>query len=311
MRKAKPFIKWVGGKGGLLGQIERYYPEELKNGTIKTYIEPFLGGGALYFSISGTYTIKDAYLSDVNHDLIITYTVIQRKHETLLDFLEKYQKEYDKTAQDKRCALFLAIRRDFNEQRFEIHNKKFSEKWIPRAAQFIFLNKTCYNGLFRLNAKGEFNVPFGKYKTAAIFDGENIIAVSRALQNAEIIHAEYTACFAHVTAQSFVYFDPPYRPITRTSSFTTYTGSLFTDKEQMALAAFFRRLDKEKGAKLMLSNSDPTNTNQDDSFFEKAYRGYNVFNVFANRAVNCKGSGRGKIRELLITNYGIITDGSS
>jgi DNA adenine methylase len=303
MTGAKPFVKWAGGKGRLLGQIELYYPPELQNGTMNNYVEPFLGGGALYFSIIERYKIKNAYLSDLNRDLILTYNVIQKKHDILLDFLEGYQKEYDKTVQDKRGGLFLSVRRHFNEQRFEINYKKFSENWIPRAAQFIFLNKTCFNGLFRLNSKGEFNVPFGKYKSAVIFDCENICAVSRVLQNAEISHAEYSDCFSKVTSKSFVYFDPPYRPITQTSSFTTYTGSIFTDKEQIALAAFFQKLDREKGAKLMLSNSDPTNINQGDTFFEKAYCGYNLHTVFANRAVNCKGTGRGKIKELVITNY--------
>jgi DNA adenine methylase len=305
MQKAKPFIKWVGGKGQLLEQFERYYPNELKKGTIKNYVEPFLGGEALYFSILEKYKIKNAYLSDLNCDLILAYTVIQNKHDILLDFLEQYQKQYDETATDKRCDLFLAVRRHFNEQRFEINYKKLSDNWISRAAQFIFLNKTCFNGLFRLNSKGEFNVPFGKYKSAAIFDPDNIIAVSAALQNAEIVQATYSDCYTNVNNKTLVYFDPPYRPITQTSSFTTYTGSEFTDKQQIELAQFFQKLDKEKEAKLMLSNSDSTGINPNDTFFERAYQGYNINKVSANRAVNCNGTGRGKISELLITNYGV------
>jgi len=305
MQKAKPFIKWVGGKGQLLEQFERYYPEELKKGTIKNYVEPFLGGGALYFSILEKYKIQNAYLSDLNHDLILVYKVIQKKHDVLLDFLEHYQKQYDETAIDKRYDLFLAVRRHFNEQRFEINYKKLSDNWIPRAAQFVFLNKTCFNGLFRLNSKGEFNVPFGKNKSAAIFDPNNIIAVSEALQNAEIVQATYSDCYLNVNSKTLVYFDPPYRPITQTSNFTTYTGNDFCDKQQLELAAFFREIDQEKGAKLMLSNSDPKNINPDDNFFEKAYKGYNISKVSASRAVNCKGNKRGKINELLITNYHI------
>jgi DNA adenine methylase len=304
MEPPKPFIKWAGGKSKLLAQFERYYPTDLKKGTIKKYVEPFLGGGAMYFSISEKYKIKTAYLSDLNRDLILTYKVIQKKQEALLDFLEQYQKQYDETASDKRCGLFLDFRKHFNEQRFEINYKKLSENWIPRAAQFIFLNKTCFNGLFRLNSKGEFNVPFGKYKTANIFDPDNIGAVSAALQNTEIVQAEYSNCFTKVDSKTFVYFDPPYRPLTQTSNFTTYTGAEWTDKQQMELAAFFQKLDKEKEAKLMLSNSDPTNINPKDNFFKKAYHGYNLFKVSANRAVNCNGTGRGKINELLIINYG-------
>jgi DNA adenine methylase len=300
---AKPFIKWAGGKSQLLEQFERYYPNELKKGKINHYVEPFLGGGALYFSILEKYKIKTAYLSDLNRDLILTYKVIQKKHDDLLDFLEQYQKRYDETAIDKCRDLFLDFRKHFNGQRFEINYKILADNWIPRAAQFIFLNKTCFNGLFRLNSKGEFNVPFGKYKTASIFDPDNIMAVSDALQNTEIVQAEYSNCYTKVNDKTFVYFDPPYRPLTQTSSFTSYNGAEWTDKQQIELAAFFHKLDKEKGAKLMLSNSDPANINPNDAFFEKAYRGYNLFKVSANRAVNCNGAGRGKINELLITNY--------
>jgi len=303
MQSAKPFIKWAGGKSQLLKQFDRYYPTDLKKGKINNYVEPFLGGGAIYFSILEKYKIKNAYLSDLNRDLILTYKVIKKKHDDLLDFLEQYQNRYDETADDKRNGLFLDFRKHFNEQRLEINYKKLSENWIPRAAQFIFLNKTCFNGLFRLNSKGEFNVPFGKYKTANIFDPDNISAVSDALQNAEIVQSEYSNCYKKVDSKTFVYFDPPYRPLTQTSNFTTYTGAEWTDKQQIELSAFFQKLDREKEAKLMLSNSDPTNVNPKDKFFEKAYYGYNLFKISANRAVNCNGTGRGKINELLITNY--------
>jgi len=304
MGAAKPFIKWAGGKSQLLKQYDRYYPNDLKKGKINNYVEPFLGGGAAYFSIIEKYKIKNAYLSDLNRDLILTYKVIQKKHDELLDFLEQYQKRYDETADEKRGGLFLDFRKHFNEQRLEINYRKLAENWIPRAAQFIFLNKTCFNGLFRLNSKGEFNVPYGKYKTANIFDPGNISAVSDALQNAEIVQAEYKNCYKKIDNKTFVYFDPPYRPLTQTSNFTTYTGAEWTDKLQIELAAFFQKLDKEKEAKLMLSNSDPANINPKDKFFEKAYYGYNLIKISANRAINCNGKGRGKINELLITNYG-------
>jgi len=154
-----------------------------------------------------------------------------------------------------------------------------------------------------VNSKGEFNVPYGKYKTAMIFDEPNILAVSKVLQNAQIQYANYTNCFDKVNENTFVYFDPPYRPISQTASFTTYTGTEFKDKEQLQLAQFFQKLDKEKGAKLMLSNSDPKNENPEDDFFERAFLGYHIFRVSASRAVNCNGEKRGKINELLITNY--------
>ena len=303
MTRARPFIKWVGGKSQLLEQFENFYPDELRKGIIKNYVEPFLGGGALFFALSQRYKIESAYLSDLNKDLILTYQVIQQRPNDLLDFLEQYQKDYDQTEPEKRKDLFLTVRRHFNLQRFEINYKKLSDNWIPRAAQLIFLNKTCFNGLFRLNSRGEFNVPYGKYKTAVIFDEPNILAVSKVLQRAEIQQADYTSCFDKVNENTFVYLDPPYRPISQTASFTTYTGAEFDDKEQLQLAQFFRKLDQETGAKLMLSNSDPKNENPKDDFFEKAYSGYNIFRVSASRAVNCNGEKRGKINELLITNY--------
>jgi len=302
-RIAKPFIKWAGGKSQLLEQFENYYPNEIKTKEIQNYVEPFLGGGASYFYLAEKYGIKNAYLSDLNKDLILTYLVIQQKTEILLDFLEQYQNLYNSTEQARRNDLFLSIRKHFNEQRYEINYKKLSENWVPRAAQFIFLNKTCFNGLFRLNSKGEFNVPYGKYKTASILDEGNINAVSKLLQNAEITHSEYTNCYSKVTEKSFVYFDPPYRPMTKTASFTTYTGIVFNDNNQIELAKFFQKIDREKGAKLMLSNSDPVSINPRDKFFEKAYNGYNIFRVNASRAVNCNGANRGKISEILVTNY--------
>ncbi len=303
MIKAKPFIKWVGGKNQLLSQFENYYPNELRKGNIENYIEPFLGGGAVFFSLSQRFKIETAYLSDLNKDLVLVYQVIQKRPFDLLEFLDQYQKEYDLTEQNKRNDLFISVRKHFNSQRFEINYKKISDSWISRAAQFIFLNKTCFNGLFRLNLKGEFNVPFGKHKTAKIFDPSNIMAVSKALQIAKIEHANYSTCIDKVNESSFVYFDPPYRPISSTSSFTTYTGTEFKDNEQIQLAQFFQKLDKEKGAKLMLSNSDPKNENPNDDFFENVFSEYNIFKVFAKRAINCNGEKRGKINELLITNY--------
>lgn len=271
MVKAKPFVKWVGGKSQLLEQFESYYPAQLRKRTIKHYVEPFLGGGALFFAIAQRYKLENIYLSDLNKDLILTYQVVQQRPYDLLDFLEQYQKNYNQTEQEKRNDLFLAVRKHFNLQRFEINYKKLSDNWISRAAQFIFLNKTCFNGLFRLNSKGEFNVPYGKYKTATIFDEPNILAVSKVLQNADIQQANYSSCFDKVNENTFVYFDPPYRPISQTASFTTYTGAEFKDKEQLELAQFFQKLDKEKGAKLMLSNSDPKNENPEDDFFKRHF----------------------------------------
>lgn len=301
--KAKPFLKWVGGKGQLLNQFESYYPSDLRNKRIKKYSEPFLGGGAVFFEVMQRFNVESAYISDVNKDLVLAYWVIQQRPEQLIDFLEQYQKQYDTTQQKDRNDLFLAIRQHFNQQRFEINYKKLSDNWIPRAAQLIFLNKTCFNGLFRTNSKGEFNVPYGKYPNPTILDESNLNAVSEILQKAEISIAKYDACFDKVDDKSFVYFDPPYRPLNKTSSFTGYTGSEFSDQDQIQLASFFQKLDREKGAKLMLSNSDPKNQNPNDQFFEDIFPNFNFYKVSANRAINCNGDKRGAIKELVITNY--------
>jgi DNA adenine methylase len=301
--KARPFIKWVGGKGQLLAQFENYFPSDLRGRKLKRYCEPFLGGGAVFFEIMQRFSVESAYLSDVNKDLVLTYWVIQQKHEQLLDFLEQYQKEYDTTHPEQRNELFLSIRDHFNKQRFEINYKKMSENWMPRAAQLIFLNKTCFNGLFRINSKGEFNVPYGKYPNPSILDEQNIQAVSNILQRAEIAIAQYDECFDKIDNQTFVYFDPPYRPLNKTASFTSYSVNEFGDKEQVKLANFFRMVDAEKGGKVMLSNSDPKNENPNDDFFENIYSNYNIYRVSANRAINCNGEKRGAIKEIVVTNY--------
>ncbi len=302
-KRVKPFIKWVGGKNQLLGQFENYYPAELKTGQIKRYIEPFLGGGAVFFSVFQKYSLQTAYLSDQNPDLVIAYQTIQKKPNWLLEHLEKYQKQYEETDSAKRNKLFLKVRSEFNENRNQTLPKEISDKAVLRSSQFIFLNKTCFNGLFRLNSKGEFNVPHGKYTKPAIADEENILAVSELLQKAEIHHADYSTCFHRADQNTFIYFDPPYRPISSSSNFTTYTSTNFADAEQLKLAQFFRKLDTDQKAKLMLSNSDPQNTNPNDHFFENAYFGYPIVRVSASRAVNSNAEKRGKITEILIRNY--------
>lgn len=301
--KAKPFLKWAGGKNQLLRQYENYYPRELRRGKIEKYIEPFIGGGAVFFEIMQKYNISSSYISDINQDLILTYQVVQQQPSVLLEFLEQYQKEYDNTSKEKRNNLFLSRRKYFNSQQFEINYNKFSDNWIPRAAQFIFLNKTCFNGLFRSNSKGGFNVPFGKYKNPNIMDINNILSVSKLLQNTEILISDYKNCFDRADEKTFVYFDPPYRPISRTASFNNYSGLGFTENQQVELASFFKKLDTEKHSRLMLSNSDPKNENSDDDFFEKIYEGYSIYRVHANRMINCNADKRGQINEIVIMSY--------
>ncbi len=300
---AKPFLKWAGGKSQLLTQFRAFYPEELKKGEIKNYIEPFIGGGAVFFDIVQKYDIQSAYLYDINKELIIAYRVVQKDAEMLVEFLNDLSKKYKTLTENDRKDFYYKIRADYNNQRVQIGYDKYSENWIPRAAQIIFLNKTCYNGLFRFNRSGEFNVPFGKYKNPKILDEVNIYNVARVLQSAKIQATDFQACEKIVDEKSFVYFDPPYRPISQTSSFTSYSKHEFGDTEQIRLSKFFRKLAKKYAAKLMLSNSDPTNENPDDQFFKELYNGFNIHKVNANRMINSNAGKRGQIFELLILNY--------
>jgi len=300
--QAKPFIQWAGGKRRLLNQIRMHYPIELHTGEIDKYIEPFVGGGAVFFDVMQNFNIKSAYISDVNKDLIMAYKVVQQKPEQLCDYLEQVQREYLEITKDKK-AYFLMVREQYNNERFEIDYKHFNDKWIKRTSQFMFLVKYSYNSLCEYNSKGGFNVPFGRKENMKLYNRENILAVSRLLQNVEIRLANYSECYNEVTSNSFVYLDPPYRPITKAAHRKLYTEIVFTDEDQKKLSDFFRRLDTEKNAKLMLSNSDPKNTNPNDNFFETIYEGYNIHRIETYRLICPDVTKRGKVTELLITNY--------
>lgn len=300
---AKPFLKWAGGKTQLLAQFAQHYPAALTEGHIRRYVEPFVGSGAVFWEIVQRFDIAEVYLSDINVELILVYRVVQQAPEELIEQLAEHHAHYYELDEEERKRYFYEIRDRYNEQRFDFDYAQFNAGWVQRAAYMIFLNKTCFNGLYRVNAKGKFNVPFGRYKKPAILDAPNLRRISQLLQKAELRVAPFTECASVVDDQTFVYFDPPYRPISTTSSFTSYAKDKFDDDDQRALAAFFRKLDAQCGAKLMLSNSDPTNENPDDDFFETLYAGFQIHRVFANRMINSKAERRGKITELLITNY--------
>ncbi|MCE5304696.1 Dam family site-specific DNA-(adenine-N6)-methyltransferase [bacterium] len=299
---AKPFLKWAGGKTQLLEQLIKYFPHELKNGALKNYYEPFLGSGAVFFFIAQNYSIKNAFLSDINEDLVLTFSVVQRNVFELIDELSLLKTKFINKNSIDRELFFYEIRYIYNAEREKINFGKYSSEWVPRAAKMIFLNKTCFNGLFRLNRKGEFNVPFGGYKNPNILDQENLINASSVLQIAEIYLTDFENIKSKIKDNFFIYFDPPYRPISNTSRFTSYSKYDFTEEDQKRLAKFYEELNIN-GNKLMLSNSDPKNENPDDNFFEKLYEKYNIIKVQANRMINCNGNKRGKINELLITNY--------
>lgn len=294
---AKPFIKWAGGKGQLLDTFAGYYPKELDEGNIDTYIEPFLGGGAVLFDVMQKYSIKKAFVFDVNKELVNAYRMIKEEKSKMTVALEELQHQYIMCDPIARKEMFYAIREKFNIGVGEKGKNK-----INMAAWFIFLNRTCFNGLYRVNKSGKFNVPSGDYKNPKICDKENLEKVSSILQNVEIFIGDYKDSSKYCSQNSFVYFDPPYRPLNPTSCFTSYSNGGFGDKEQVALANFFGECT-DIGATIMLSNSDPKNEDPKDDFFDKLYSKYSINRVKARRVINSKAGNRGLINEILVTNY--------
>jgi len=275
--KPKPFVKWVGGKRQLLKQFRELnlYPPECFNPESNTYFEPFVGGGAVFFDLLP----KHAELSDTNRELVVTYNVIKDNVDSLIKSLKKhiYNKEY-----------YLGVRaQDINE---------LSD--IEIASRFIFLNRTGFNGMYRVNKSGQFNVPFGRYRNPLICDENNLRKVSEALQGITITHRDYKDVLELAKIGDFIYFDPPYYPLNPTSSFTAYTAKGFFEKEQIELRDTFVKLH-ERGCFVMLSNSDTPFINELYSELE----GVSINKIIAGRAINSKGSKRGKINEVLITNY--------
>ena len=297
--KIRPFVKWAGGKGNLISQLNNFYPYELKNGKIERYIEPFVGGGAVLIDILQKYNIQEAYAFDINKDLINSYNVIKNNVEELVTNLKQMETEYLQLGQEERKNYFYNIREEYNNYTLEEN-----EQNIQRAAQFIYLNRTCFNGLYRVNKSGKFNVPIGSHKNPTICDEENLKNLSELLQNVQFQYGDYKKSIEYVTENTFVYFDPPYRPLNVTSGFTSYTKEDFNDDNQMELATFYRELN-ERNAKLMLSNSNPKNTNKEDTFFDNIYQGFNIDEIYASRMINANSKGRGKISEILVTNYNI------
>ena len=300
---ARPFLKWVGGKTQLLNELEARLPESIKsNKVINCYIEPFVGGGALFFYLRNKYQINEAYLIDNNQDLILAYKVIQNQANSVIEELSRLQNKYLKLDDVKRAEYYYSIREQYNKQKYEIDYSKTSDIWIKRASFVVFLNKTCFNGLFRQNGNGGFNVPHGRYKNPKICDSGNIKEVSRALKGVRIICADFDQCRKYAKPDALIYFDPPYRPLNATSKFTGYTKKGFCDNEQMRLANLYKEFS-QKAVYVLLSNSDPMNENEKDSFFDDIYCDFNIQRVLANRMINCNGDKRGQIKELLIANY--------
>ena len=290
----KPFVKWVGGKSQLVEQIEKMLPTDGEK-VLTKYAEPMVGGGALFFSILSKYDFEELYISDINAELINAYQAVKNDVDNLIAKLNEMQMIFLPMDENGRKYFYYTVRERFNSSTLT------EETATEKAAQFIFLNKTCFNGLYRVNRKGQFNVPMGAYKNPTICDDENLHNIHEALQNVTIVCGDYSLSKLFIDKDTFVYLDPPYRPISETSGFTSYNSDVFDDEEQIRLSKFIEEINLS-GAKIVLSNSDPKNVNEEDNFFDDLYKNYKINRVEANRAINSKGDKRGKINELLICN---------
>ncbi len=288
--KAKPFIKWVGGKGQLIEQLEAMLPADFDNWENVTYIEPFVGGGAMLFYMLQTHpNIKSAIINDINEDLTTCYMMVKQSPDALVESLKQIQKEYYSLQnEDARKQFFLLMRDEFNTKQLNS---------IDNTTLFFFLNRTCFNGLYRVNKAGLFNVPFGRYETPTICDPNTIYADSELLQNVEILTGDYQQTLAYANDNTLFYFDPPYRPLNNTSSFNDYAKEAFNDFAQRRLKEFCDRVEAS-GYKFMLSNSDCS-----DMFFDDLYAQYIIERVWASRSVNANPQKRGKLTEILVHNY--------
>ncbi len=293
--EAKPFVKWVGGKRQLIPSIKEYLPKELDKLEDLTYVEPFVGAGAVfYFMLQNYKNIKQVVLNDINTNLIKTYRVIRDNADELVKELSYLEKAFFSCSNEEaKKDFYLERRKDYNN---------LSDGDLDIAKLFLFLNRTCFNGLYRVNSKGLFNVPFGRYKNPNICNAELIYRDSELLQDIIILNGDFQETKSYITNNTFVYFDPPYRPLNETSSFTSYTKGGFDDNEQIRLKNFYDYLDQEN-CLLMLSNADCQSVNPKDRFFDDLYENYSINRVQAKRSVNVKADKRGLLSELLITNY--------
>lgn len=290
---AKPFVKWAGGKTQLLDAIKKTLPHDFSQRDGVTYVEPFVGGGAVLFWILQEYpNIARAVINDINAELICTYRVIKYDVESLIIELNRHQTEYLPLDEVGRKEYFLAQRERFNKR---------DTSDVETAALFIFLNRTCFNGLYRVNSKGKFNVPHGKYANPKICDEDTLRADSAALQRVEILCGDFAQTGKYADDNVLYYFDPPYRPLTDTSAFTSYAKEGFDDAEQMRLRDFCEQIAKQKSL-FVASNSDPQNVNNGDEFFDRLYKMFSIRRVPAARMINSKGNGRGAISEIMISN---------
>ncbi|MBJ03829.1 MAG: hypothetical protein CMB65_03945 [Euryarchaeota archaeon] len=358
---AKPFLKWAGGKRQLLPEIQARLPADIDQCT--TYVEPFVGAGAVLFHLLENYQFENVHIADINPEIILCYRVLQsssqevfRELQVLIDaypvkekndtqdpqwfrnmsieFIEnggkvskiidslkiskstyyswkgrndgppckkKKNKAINFFLKERRRPIFNSLREKWNQSISNLVRLSKAEK-ISRVAQTIFLNKTCYNGLYRVNDDGEFNVPIGSYINPSFPTEEQLIDVQASLQDVKIHHCSFEKCMDWVDGKSFIYFDPPYRPLSETSNFTSYTEGDFDDDDQRKLSNLFRELDS-LSVLLLLSNSDPKETDPSDDFFDDLYSDYTIDRVRSARNISSKGKKRQKISEIMVRNY--------
>ena len=293
-KAAKPFLKWAGGKTQLITEIERALPYEITNEKF-TYIEPFVGSGAVLFWMLNNFPkLEKAVINDINSDLINTYRVIASKPNELISILQQFQSEFhslETKTEEKKIYYY---------QKRELYNTR-KEEQSGQAALFIFLNRTCFNGLYRVNKNNGYNVPMGSYKKPTICDNKNILAVSQALQKVEILCGDYEETLNYTHNNTLFYFDPPYKPLSETSSFNSYAKDEFNDAEQIRLRDFCHKLDALNHS-WILSNSDVKGKDKNDNFFDDLYSDFNIQRVNARRSINANPEKRGELKELLITN---------
>ncbi len=277
----KPFVKWVGGKGKLIPEMMKFMPSKFEH-----YFEPFVGGGALFFSIIQSRDISFSCINDINSKLTNSYKQIKLNPGSLVSQLTVIDSGYKKLSPEERKEYFYEKRRIYNEDNLDE---------LTLASYLIFLNKTCFNGMYRENSKGHYNIPFGDQKNPKICDEENIYAVSKHLQNTEICNLSFEKSVENCRQGDFIYFDPPYYPINKTSSFTSYSKKSFGSQQQEELRDVFAALAK-KGCYVMLSNSHTPEV-------EKLYKDFNINYIYAARSINSDGRKRGKIKEVIVTNF--------
>lgn len=298
----KPFVKWAGGKYNLSKTIIDASKELVDFQNFDTYIDPFVGGGGMFFSIAKKYTFNKIIISDINKELINTYIQIRDNLTELVERLSEIQNKYNSLSSlDKKSEYYYKIRKKFN------NGIKQNKQDVIQASLFIALNKLDFNGLYRVNSKGLFNVPFGQKNKVTLFDLDNLKQIKQVLLRAEIYVQDYKECLEYVDSKSLVYFDSPYRPLPNTNSFTSYTKSDFNDEDQTQLAELSRKV-KQKGGTFILSNSDPKQVDKNDNFFDDLYSDCIIKRIIAPRVIGSNAKSRGKVSEILVIGKGIIDE---